>query len=405
MNNDKNDPTPAYRRFLWWCSGVVPEVLSQYPSERAKYEGIGGAVLTTGVLAFFSGFYAIYSTLASGSYAVLTSIGFGLLWGLAIFNLDRYIVSSLRKPTDPEVRWQRRLRETWLPALPRIGLAVLIGITLSKPLELRLFQNAIAGQAAINQEQAVNTKRDGLIQSSSLSALDADLKQIRETLTASETRAQALEDEFLREADGTGGSRRYGYSEVARVKQETAAEARKQVAALQERLRQVQGERDQVDAQITQQVAAFRSGLSDDFLTKMRALSDLAANSNAVWWISTFVVLLIIGVEITPVIVKLLSPIGPYDIKLDAMNNVETNEALLKRDTTNRILANHWSNIETAERQSDDVWLDAHTAVAGDEVRRKVSQWKDAKAAGSPATVQQLLDEVRAEVLTERTAF
>ena len=405
MNNANNDPAPAYRRFLWWSSGVVPEVLSLYPSERAKYEGIGGAVLTTGVLAFFSGFYAIYSTLASGSYAVLTSIGFGLLWGLAIFNLDRYIVSSLRKPTDPEVKWQRRLRETWLPALPRVALAVLIGITLSKPLELRLFQNAIAGQAAINQEQAVNTKRDGLIQSSSLSTLDADLKQTRESLTANEARAQALEDEFLREADGTGGSRRYGYSEVARVKQTAAAEARKEVASLQERLKQVQGERDQVDTRINQQVAAFRAGLSDDFLTKMRALSDLTASSNAVWWISTFVVLLIVGVEITPVIVKLLSPIGPYDIKLDAMNNVENNEALLKRDTTNRILANHYSNIETAERQSDDAWLDAHTALAGDEVRRKVSQWKDAKAAGSPATVQQLLDEVRVEVLTERTAF
>jgi len=405
MNNAKNDPTPTYRRFLWWCSGVVPEVLSQYPTERAKYEGIGGAVLTTGVLAFFSGFYAIYSTLASGSYAVLTSVGFGLLWGLAIFNLDRYIVASLRKPTDPEVKWRRRLRETWLPALPRIGLAVLIGITLSKPLELRLFQNAIAGQAAINQEQSVNTKRDGLIQSSSLNALDADLKQIHETLASNEARAQALQDEFLREADGTGGSRRYGYSEVARVKETSAAEARKEVAALQQRLQQVQAERDLVDAQINRQVAGYRAGLSDDFLTKMRALSDLSASSNAVWWISTFVVLLIVGVEITPVIVKLLSPIGPYDVKLDAMNSVENNEALLKRDTTNRILINHYSNIETAERQSDEAWLDAHTVLGGDEIRRKVSQWKDAKAAGSPATVQQLLDEVRTEVLTERAAF
>jgi hypothetical protein len=303
------------------------------------------------------------------------------------------------------VRWRQRLRETWLPALPRVALAVLIGITLSKPLELRLFQNAIAGQAAINQEQAVSTKRAGLIQSSPLGELDTELKQINEAVASSDARAQALEDEFHREADGTGGSRRYGYSEVARVKEAAAVEARKEVAALQERLRLVQTERDQVDAQINQQVAAFRTGLNDDFLTKMRALSDLAASSNAVWWISTFVVLLIIGVEITPVVVKLLSPIGPYDVKLDAMNNVENNEALLKRDTTNRILANHYSNIDTAERQSDDALLDAHTVLGGDEIRRKVSQWKDAKAAGSPATVQQLLDEIRTEVLTERTAF
>src|SRR5262245_15613441 len=124
MNNVKNDAAPARRNFLWWCAGVVPDVLRMYPSEKAKYEGIGGAVLTTGVLAFFSGFYAIYTTLASGSYAILTSIAFGLLWAVAIFNLDRYIVASLRKPTDHSVRWRQRLREAWLPALPRVGLAV-----------------------------------------------------------------------------------------------------------------------------------------------------------------------------------------------------------------------------------------------------------------------------------------
>lgn len=404
MSNSKTDAAPAFRSFLWWCAGTVPEVLRVYPTERAKYEGIGGAVLTTGVLAFLSGFYAVYTTLAGGPYAVLISIGFGLLWGLAIFNLDRYIVSSLRKPTDPGVRWRQRLRETWLPVLPRIGLAVLIGITLSKPLELRLFQNAIAGQAAINRDQAVAEKREGLIGSSSLADLDTELTGLRSELASSEARAQSLEDEFLKEADGTGGSRRYGYSEVARVKEAAAVEARQQVAALQQRLSQVQGERDRVDAEINQQVNVFRTNLGDDFLTKMRALSDLTANSAAVWWISTFVVFLIIGVEITPVVVKLLSPIGPYDVKLDAMNSVETNEALLRRDTTNRILGYHYGRIESVERQSDDALMEMHSNLAGDELRRKVSQWKGARAEGSPISVQQLIDDIRAEVLTQRTA-
>jgi hypothetical protein len=191
---------------------------------------------------------------------------------------------------------------------------------------------------------------------------------------------------------------------VARVKEAAAVEARQQVAALQQRLSQVQGERDRVDAEINQQVNVFRTNLGDDFLTKMRALSDLTANSAAVWWISTFVVFLIIGVEITPVVVKLLSPIGPYDVKLDAMNSVETNEALLRRDTTNRILGYHYGRIESVERQSDDALMEMHSNLAGDELRRKVSQWKGARAEGSPISVQQLIDDIRAEVLTQRTA-
>ena len=64
------------------------------------------------MLAFFSGFFAIYTTLASGPYSVAIAAAFGILWALAIFNLDRYIVSSLRKPADPAVGWRERLKET-----------------------------------------------------------------------------------------------------------------------------------------------------------------------------------------------------------------------------------------------------------------------------------------------------
>src|SRR6185369_2061548 len=105
---DQKNTLSAFTRFLWWCAGVVPDTLRLYPIERTKYEGIGGAVLTTGVLAFFSGFYAIYSTLASGSYAIPASVAFGIIWALTIFNLDRYIVSSLRQRTDPATPWRRR---------------------------------------------------------------------------------------------------------------------------------------------------------------------------------------------------------------------------------------------------------------------------------------------------------
>src|SRR6185295_15518142 len=105
----------------------------------------------------------------------------------------------------------------------------------------------------------------------------------------------------------------------------------------------LQSELDNVSASIDTEVDAFKSGLTDDFLTKMRALSDLSANSTSVWWISAFVTLLLIGIEITPVLVKLISPIGPYDIKLDALNSIGTTEAILERDTANSIATQHYA--------------------------------------------------------------
>jgi len=391
---------------LWWCAGVVPDTLGLYPTEKAKYEGIGGAVLTTGVLAFLSGFYAVYTTLASGPYGLVTSIGFGLLWGLAILSLDRYIVSSLRKPTDPTTRWRQRIKETWLPALPRVLLAILIGITLSKPLELRLFQHAIGVQAEINRDRAVTAKRSSLTESSRLGELTAELKQLNDEIATGETRAKFLEDEFRKEADGTGGSQRYGYSEVARLKEAAALQARKQVTDLRlsPKVLQLQAEKDKVTAQIDQQMEAFRQSQADDFLTNMTALADLTANSPAVWWVSTFVMLLLIGIEITPVLVKLLSPVGPYDVKLDAINSVEINEALLKRDTSIRIANHHYAHAEKAERQADDSLLDIRTTLAGNELQRRAAQFQASRAAGAGTTVEQFVDEVRTEVLTLRNA-
>jgi len=392
--------------FLWWCAGAVPETLRLYPSEKAKYEGIGGAVLTTGALAFLSGFYAIYTTLAAGPYSVLVSIGFGMLWAAAIFNLDRYIVSSLRKPTGAGTPWRQRFAQTWLPAVPRLGLAILIGITLSKPLELRLFHSAIAGQAEINRDAAVMAKRASLTASSRMSEMSAELDKLNAEIAGAENRTKFLEDEFRNEADGTGGSHRYGYSEVAQVKEAAAREARRQLTALQSSLQgrvdRLQTEKDTTTALINQQVAAFRQSLADDFLTKMAALADLSANSVAVWWISTFVMLLVIGIEITPVLVKVLSPTGPYDVKLDAMNSVETHEALLKRDTAVRIASHHYAQLEKAELQADDALLNVRTTLARDELDYQANQWRKAKAAGAAMTMDQFVNGVRSEILTQR---
>ena len=360
------------------------------------------------MLAFFSGFYAIYTTVASGPYGVPISIGFGLLWALAIFNLDRYIVSSLRKPTDPSTNWRQRLRETWLPALPRLGLAILIGITLSKPLELRLFHNAVAGQAAINRDQAVAAKRASLIASSSLGQITLELDKLSREMNQAEVHARSLEEDFRKEADGTAGSRRYGYSEVARLKEAAALDARKQSDDLRDRLRtrfqEFQSNKDEASRTIDQQVESFKQSLTGDFLTNMTALSDLTAKSPSAWWISTFVVLLLIGIEITPVLVKLLTPIGPYDVKLDAINAAESHETLLQRDTRMRITTHHYTHVETAERQADDTFFGIRSTLAEEDLHDKARRWKESKASGAIITLSQLVAEVRNETFTNRTS-
>ena len=164
--------------FLWWCAGAHQPLLKNYPSEHSKYAGLGGVILATFVLAALSSGYAIYSVFNN----VMWAIAFSIIWGLIIFNFDRFLVSTMRK-------YGVSLRKQLWMASPRILLALLIGITISRPLELKIFEKEIDTKVAENRHKKI-LLNDSL--------LNAENKNI--LLTAEEERSKltqrktALED-------------------------------------------------------------------------------------------------------------------------------------------------------------------------------------------------------------------
>jgi hypothetical protein len=98
--------------FFWLCSGSHKQTVVQSETEHSKYAGIGATVFFTGLFAALAGGYALYTVFDD---VIIASI-LGLVWGLMIFNLDRFIVSSMKKKSQP-------LTESYM-ALPRIILAL-----------------------------------------------------------------------------------------------------------------------------------------------------------------------------------------------------------------------------------------------------------------------------------------
>lgn len=139
-SNDRPRVGPV-KRFFFACAGAYMKILDACPSEHTKYVGIGATIFLTACLAVLSGSFALYTLLQS----TFAAIFFGLLWGALIFNLDRYIVSSIRK--------EGRFWHEFGMAVPRLLLAVLISIVITKPLEVKLFHNQIKAEMVpyINQ--------------------------------------------------------------------------------------------------------------------------------------------------------------------------------------------------------------------------------------------------------------
>lgn len=162
------DKVSWFTKLLWYSAGADAQLLMRCPfSDRVKYQGLGGVVLSVGLLAFFSGSYAFYaifspkdaSVLGSSEVDVMTlclSLFFGVFWALIIYNLDRFIVSSTGKGDGTD----KITKTEFLNALPRLFMALIIGVCLSAPLEIKILEPEIKAQLEIEQNEYLKTLND-----------------------------------------------------------------------------------------------------------------------------------------------------------------------------------------------------------------------------------------------------
>lgn len=154
-------------RFLWWCAGANISILEKCPTDQSKYFGLGGTIFFTALMASFAGGYAFFSAFKT----VPLSFLFGGFWGLLIFNLDRFIVSSTGKG-DGTVKITK---EEWMNALPRLVLAIIIGFVVAVPLELKVFEREIN----VEIQKMINEERHNIIEG--LSDLRIKIQSLRDT--------------------------------------------------------------------------------------------------------------------------------------------------------------------------------------------------------------------------------
>ena len=130
--------------FMAWLGGGDRELLAQVPQERTRFTQMAGVLLTTAGIAVLSMTFALHDGV---KVPLAVAIVLGLLWGVVILNLDRFLVLSMGFTRD-------RARLLWL-SLPRFALAALLAFVISTPLVLRVFASDINDQLAImHQDQS-----------------------------------------------------------------------------------------------------------------------------------------------------------------------------------------------------------------------------------------------------------
>jgi hypothetical protein len=125
-----------FRRFVLALSGAHAETLDLLPSERARFESLGWAILITSGMATVSMWFALSSAMGLNGILALPA---ALLWGLVIMGIDRWLITSM--PIDGSRKFAM--------AVPRLLLAILLGTLISTPLVLRIFQSEIDAQISV----------------------------------------------------------------------------------------------------------------------------------------------------------------------------------------------------------------------------------------------------------------
>ncbi len=340
----------SVEKFFLFCSGVDLSFLEKCPSDKNKYVGIGATVFFTGVLAFFSSSYALFTVFESGWAAIF----FGLVWGLMIFNLDRYIVMSMKSYG----KWWRDLTV----AFPRFILAGLLAIVISKPLELKIFEKEIRAELVV-MEQEVFKNQESRVKDRFQSQIDSQRTQIT-ALKSEISRKTAARDTLARtaqqEADGTGGSKKKNLGPIYLTKKADADRAQAELdtltASVLPQILQKEKAISDLETKIGSETAGLQRTAYDGLAARMEALSRLTGGSRAILWASIFITLLFVAIETAPILVKLISYRSPYDYLLHEheqvfeMSNLEKT-TLLENGVRNKIrVETQISQHETAAR-------------------------------------------------------
>ena len=353
------------KKFFITCSGADNSLLQNCSEgEQTKFAGIGATVFFTAVMAFIAAAYALFTVFDS----IYPAIFFGLVWGLLIFNLDRFIVSTIRKRDS---FWDELLQ-----ASPRIALAVIIAIVISKPLEIKIFEKEIStvllkeknAMAIDNKKQVANYFKYDLDKNKT------ENDALKSEIAAKEKEVNTLYNTYITEAEGTAGTKKLGKGPVFKekiakhdlAKAELDTLRKNNLAKIAANEKSAKTLQTDLDKKVTETQPIIDN--FDGLMARINALNKLP------WLPSFFIMLLFLAIETSPIIAKLLSPRGEYDFKLEDLETALN--ATLSQDKYQRELL-----VKTSAQMHDKVYEDiAQDKGLYDLQRRKATELLELQA-------------------------
>lgn len=326
------------RRWLWFVTGADPRVLSDAncpESERTKFDSIGAAMCLTTGLAFLSGWSAFYQISFPGLHEyelfgtplrATLSLGLAVIWTLVIFNMQRFIMLSSRRVSN---HGTLRLVD-WLHTLPCVVLSLSVALTVATPLQVLLLSPEIDVQLleeAQFKKNDVHAEIEKLFGAERLALTEKALRlreQSSSDLPTKDTSPACLRTPIMA-ADQSQASQQAACLQIVDAWYATLAQriavwqqrhVKSSTPSVEEEVGWYTLQREWLDARVARERLLVDITLDRGAGLIRRAEIGYAVNPLSSWGLF-LVVCFIQGV---PVVIRAVSPKGPYDDLLDMVS-------------------------------------------------------------------------------------
>ncbi|HEY6162134.1 MAG TPA: DUF4407 domain-containing protein [Bacteroidia bacterium] len=328
---------PWHVRMLWKCAGADRKILEKSTySDHVKYACLGGIVLATGAMAAIAGGYAFYtifepkgdvmknyvlqnygnnitgySEITHAPTAIKAAL-FGLVWGLIIFNIDRFIVASTGKGDGTEAITSKEIKS----AIPRIIMGMIIALTISKPVEIRMFKAEIDAALLSKQKETREEydKSTDLVYNNKTKGWKHDKDSLSAVLGKKREDVSKAADDWKKEMAGEGSNGKYGEGPGARAKKEVYLALKQELESMEPgivaQVKTLESKIDEADAWLKSEYTTNekKSFALDGLLERIKLAHEISG-----FWVSLFITLLFMAIELTPIFFKLMLIRSPYD--------------------------------------------------------------------------------------------
>jgi len=359
--------------FLWNLAGFKRSILIKTKVDKYHASVVGALLLMVGIYATIAWTF-FFQTL--GGNFILTICG-GIFMGTFIVAFDRALIASMASG-----------KANLFSLGFRLVLAILLGVFLSQPIILKLYQPEIKRESQILMDKKIAERKTELtaIYQNELSSLETQKFTLQNQIDSKKKDIAFAEKDFKKEMDGTGGTKKYGYSIVSQQKEKILdthlADLEQLNTTNQPQIDKLQADINALNDKIYTEVEQFRSENKEaGTLIQAEALQSLLKKDESGtltmrYYLLSFILTLI---ELSALIAKIFLKTPAYKNKVQLMQETAELEVENEREI---ILAQAKRYKEKAlenELQLTEAFFDKTHPVNQEKLKKLVTEWENSK--------------------------